>query len=133
MIHIHEKKYNPVCTCVKSRATVSGGNGLDRHLIRSDKTAGQYSIKTKNSSMVLPLLDGRLPLAEVMKFTILLQKYIIRIIPRILVVKINIVHGYDNICDEIYLLCEDIVFRTEISCTIAALFSLSIAKSLFNA
>ena len=76
MIIIVQKIWNSHFTCVNIRATVSGGNGRDRHLIRSDKTAGQYSINTRNSSMVLPLPDGRLPLAEVMKFTILLHRNI---------------------------------------------------------
>ena len=58
-------------TCVNIRATVSGGNGCDRHRKTSDRTAGQYSINTRNSSMLLPPPTGRLPLAEVLNVTIL--------------------------------------------------------------
>ena len=53
---------------------MSGGNGRDRHIMMSDKTAGQYSINTRNSSMLLPPPTWRFPLAEVSKFTILKRK-----------------------------------------------------------
>ena len=58
-------------TCVNIRATVSGGKGCDRHRKTSDRTAGQYSINTRNSSMLLPPPTGRLPLADVLNVTIL--------------------------------------------------------------
>jgi hypothetical protein len=42
--------------------------------MRSDRTAGQYSINARNSSIFLPPPDGRFPLADVSKFTILLEE-----------------------------------------------------------
>ena len=58
-------------TWVNIRATASGGYAVERACRTSDKTVGQYSIKTRNSSILRPGPTWRLPLADVTKLTIL--------------------------------------------------------------